>query len=84
MYHALPRILFKVYDGPNTASPLLGTFGNKTGPDIVSTGPFLFLRFTSDGSLTNKGFRLSYSCEYRVVDQSNVVSFLGIHVEIFR
>lgn len=50
-----------VYDGPNTASPVLGRFsGNITPPIVTSTGPSMFVQFTSDGSITRQGWDASY------------------------
>ena len=51
---------FKVYDGTNATAPLLGRFGSRNGPDVLSTGPFLFIRFTSDYVVTHRGFKLRY------------------------
>ena len=64
MRYRVLTFFFKVFNGANATAPLLGKFGNETGPDVTSSGPFLFVRFTSDRSLTNTGFRLRYSCEY--------------------
>jgi hypothetical protein len=52
-----------VYDGPSTASPLIGTYTGTTSPGVVtsSTGCLTF-RFTSDGSITYTGWAASISC----------------------
>ena len=55
--------LFKVFDGPDDTAPVLGKFGYETGPDVVSTGPVLFVLFTSDSTFAAEGFQLHYSCE---------------------
>lgn len=52
-----------IYDGPDTSSPLLGTY---TGIDIglpnsvTSTGPVITIQFTSDGSVGYCGFCLEW------------------------
>jgi hypothetical protein len=51
-----------VYDGPTTASPVLGTFSGSTLPTqtLNSTGPQMLVTFVSNGSTTASGFLLSY------------------------
>lgn len=53
-----------IYDGTNTAAPLLATLtGAPTVPQtFTSTTGSLTLRFTSDGSVENTGFVASLSC----------------------
>lgn len=55
----------KIYDGPTTASPLLGTWGGTTGPGTVTatnaTGQLTFV-WQSDGSLTYAGWVATISC----------------------
>ena len=51
------------YDGPSTASPLLGTFtGSTAPPTLTSTGDAMTFRFTSDGATVTPGFELAWSC----------------------
>ncbi|KAA9332661.1 GEVED domain-containing protein [Adhaeribacter soli] len=53
----------QVFDGPNTGSPLIGSFtGNMLPPAITSTSSALTLRFTSDGSAVRDGFAATWSC----------------------
>ncbi|XP_054606293.2 scavenger receptor cysteine-rich domain-containing protein DMBT1 [Nothobranchius furzeri] len=47
-----------VYDGSSTGDRLLGRFCNST--ILHSTGSYLTVRFTTDGSVTKTGFRASY------------------------
>uniref|UniRef100_A0A1A8NMP2 CUB and zona pellucida-like domains 1 n=2 Tax=Nothobranchius rachovii TaxID=451742 RepID=A0A1A8NMP2_9TELE len=47
-----------VYDGSSTGDRLLGRFCNST--ILHSTGSYLTVRFTTDGSITKTGFRASY------------------------
>lgn len=53
----------KIYDGPNTAAPLLGTYISSPGT-ITSThaSGALTLVFTSDGSVNMAGFDATISC----------------------
>jgi hypothetical protein len=59
-----------IYDGPNTASPLIGQFyDNSSGVTtpaipipITSTGTCLTFRFTSDGSSRASGWAATISC----------------------
>lgn len=55
-----------VYDGPTTASPLIGQYDNTALPNggtIVATGNSLTLKSTSDVGLTQSGFAASWICE---------------------
>lgn len=50
-----------VYDGDSSSSPLIGTFSGTSLPaPITSSSNKLHVRFTSDSSLTSRGFRASY------------------------
>src|SRR5688572_31096843 len=52
-----------IYDGPTTASPLIGTYtGTGTPGTVVSSTGCLTFRFTSDGSIANSGWAASISC----------------------
>jgi hypothetical protein len=53
-----------IYDGPNTGSPVIGTyFGNGTlTGNITSTGTCLTFRFVSNGANTRFGWVASISC----------------------
>ncbi|HWY12690.1 MAG TPA: CUB domain-containing protein, partial [Bacteroidia bacterium] len=53
----------KAYDGPNAASPLLGTFAGTTlPPTITSTGGPITFVFTSDASINFPGWVATISC----------------------
>lgn len=52
-----------IYDGPNAASPILGTYTGTNSPGtVVSSGPSLSFRFQSDGNTTRPGFTAIWSC----------------------
>ncbi len=54
---------FRAYDGPNAASPLLGTYsGAATPPSISSTGGPMTVVFTSDFSVVGSGWAAVVSC----------------------
>lgn len=51
-----------IYDGPDSLSPLLGSFYGTDVPDrIESSSNKLFLAFRSDASLSSNGFVLQYT-----------------------
>jgi hypothetical protein len=50
-----------IYDGPTTASPLIGTYTSNPGT-ITASGPQLTLVFSSDGSVVRRGFAAGVSC----------------------
>lgn len=51
-----------IYDGPDSLSPLLGSFYGTDVPDrIESSSNTLFLAFRSDASLSSNGFVLHYT-----------------------
>ena len=55
----------RIYDGDNTAAPLLGTFtGNNLPPQFISSAPSgcLTFNFTSDGSVTAAGWNANIIC----------------------
>lgn len=52
-----------IYNGPSTASPLLGTYSGSTNPGtVVGTSGCITVRFTSDGSVVYAGFTATISC----------------------
>jgi gliding motility-associated-like protein len=55
----------KIYNGPSTASPLIGTYGGTTSPGTVvasnATGQLTF-QWVSDGSVISTGWAASISC----------------------
>jgi len=51
-----------IYDGPDSLSPLLGSFYGTDVPErIESSSNMLFLAFRSDASLSSNGFVLQYT-----------------------
>jgi len=53
--------LVKVYNGGSSSSPLIGTFSGSSLPSpIQSSSRNLYVKFTSDGSGTYKGFLAHY------------------------
>ncbi|MFT4903024.1 MAG: hypothetical protein ACI84S_000729, partial [Thalassomonas sp.] len=52
-----------IYDGPNTASPLLGTYTGTSSPGVVgASGSCITIRFTSDFSITDPGWTATIGC----------------------
>jgi len=52
-----------IYDGPNTGSPLIGTFDGTNSPGtITGTSGCLTFHWTSDGSVTDPGWDATISC----------------------
>lgn len=65
-----------IYDGPNTSSPLIGTYTGTTSPGTVtSTGGCLTFRFYSDGSVVYSGWTASISCVTCSLSPSGNYSF---------
>ncbi len=59
-----------IYDGPSTASPLIGQYSGNTLPNggtIISTYSSITLRQTSDQGLTMAGFALTWQCALSTV-----------------
>lgn len=53
-----------IYDGPSTASPLIGQYsGTAIPPSALSTGTSLTFKFTSDGATIASGYQLKWACE---------------------
>ena len=52
-----------VYNGSSSNAPLIGEYRGSTLPDFIqSSSNELFLLFDSDGSVTNDGWSISYTC----------------------
>lgn len=61
-----------IYDGPNSLSPLLGSFYGTDVPDrIESSSNTLFMAFRSDASLSSNGFVLQYTGTNLWLDQDS-------------
>jgi len=53
----------RIYNGPNTASPLIGSYTGTTSPGVVTgTSGCLTFVFTSDGSINHAGWTAAISC----------------------
>ena len=53
--------ILTVYNGGSSSSPVIGRFnGSSLPPSITSSSGQLYLRFTSDGSVTKEGFLANY------------------------
>ncbi len=67
--------LVQIYDGDNASAPLLGSFSGSlsTMPSVTSTGPKMFVKFTSDGSLTAQGWRANYSTTLKKFCNANTL-----------
>ncbi|MBL7897993.1 MAG: T9SS type A sorting domain-containing protein, partial [Crocinitomicaceae bacterium] len=68
-----------IYDGPSTASPLIGTYTGTTSPGNFSTssGSVTF-RFTSDVSTVSSGFLATYNCVTDANPPSTSISTPGV------
>ncbi len=52
-----------IYNGPNTASPLIGVYTGTNSPGTVSsTNPSITIRFKSDNNTTRPGFMAIWNC----------------------
>jgi spore germination protein YaaH len=53
-----------IYDGPSTASPLIGQYSGTTIPPVaISSGTAMTFRFTTDGATVASGYQLKWACE---------------------
>ena len=63
----------KIYDGPSTASPLIGNYTGTNSPGTVtSTGGSLTLRFTSDTWTTRDGWEANWTCATNTAPSTTV------------
>ncbi len=55
----------KIYDGPNTASPLIGTYCNNNLPPstISSSSSSITIWFMSDPGLEESGYQIDWTCD---------------------
>lgn len=70
----------KVYDGSSNGANLIGTYSGTNLPNtIVSSGPSLYLTFTSDTYINEKGWSLSYTSNYAAYcnDTTSLLAALG-------
>jgi PKD repeat protein len=53
----------RIFDGPNTSSPVIGTFsGTNLPPTITSTGSALTIRESTNAAIAKSGFHATWSC----------------------
>jgi len=51
-----------IYDGSNASAPVLATVsGTNFPPSVSSTGPAMFIKFTTNGSLVSSGWHVNYT-----------------------
>lgn len=63
----------RVYDGPTSSSPLLGTFsGTSLPPTIKSTGGTMLVTFTTDGGVVASGWSASYTSDVKNVCNNEI------------
>jgi len=66
-----------LYDGSNTAAPLIGAYTGTNSPGNFTTASgALTLKFKSDGSTNSFGFRAYYNCNEIITDVLNVTGLL--------
>jgi hypothetical protein len=55
--------IVNVYDGANASAPLIGSYSGalSTMPSVTSTGPQMFITFTTDGTTTAPGWRADFT-----------------------
>lgn len=51
-----------IYDGPSTASPLIGQYSGTSPGTVTSSGTSITIKFTSDGATTKAGWAAIISC----------------------
>ncbi len=67
-----------LYDGPSTASPLIGAYTGTNGPgSITSTQPAMTLRFKSDNATVSSGFTAYWQCNIDNIAPTTAISTLG-------
>lgn len=66
----------KIYDGPNTTYPLIGTYCNNNLPPatISSSSSSITILFTSDPGLEESGFQIDWTCD--IATSAPTVNFL--------
>ncbi len=71
--------MVKVYDGADASAPLIGSFSGvlTTLPAVTSTGPHMFITFTTDGSGTAPGWKAKYSANLIKFCSSNTTLLDG-------
>lgn len=58
-----PFDTFTIYAGPDTSSPIIGTYGDEQPPTLINAGTeCLTFEFISDGSIQQSGYEINISC----------------------
>ncbi len=53
-----------IYDGPSTASPLIGAYSGTSSPgNINSSNPALTIKYKTDGATNKVGYKALYTCQ---------------------
>ena len=53
-----------LYDGPSTASPLIGAYTGTTSPgNINSSNPAITIKYKTDGATNKVGYKALYTCQ---------------------
>ena len=64
-----------IYNGPSTASPLIGAYTGTTSPGIVSsTGGAMTIRFKADNATNSTGFQAIWNCSTDIVAPTTTIS----------
>ena len=63
----------RIYDGPTVNSPLIGSYSGLTSPGMItSTGNCITLKFTSDNTVNNAGWKAEIFCNQPDIEVKNV------------
>jgi hypothetical protein len=66
-----------IYDGPNSSSPLIGSYTGTNSPGtVVSSGPSISCRFKTDGATTRPGFTAIWNCTSDVTPPISTINAL--------
>jgi len=70
-----------IYDGPSTASPLIGAYTGVNSPGIFSsTGGSVTLHFISDPLVNNSGFSASWNCTLLSAGLNHANNFSAVRI----
>jgi spore germination protein YaaH len=68
----------RIYDGPNTSSPLIGAYHGTNSPGTInSTGPSLTVKFRSDNATNSTGWKAVWHCLTDNVAPATVTNVSG-------
>lgn len=61
-----------IYDGENDSAPLIGTFsGHNLPPPVTTTGDKVYLRFTTDSTVQDLGWSITYQAHTSGIAKGN-------------